>query len=209
MSSGSPTSSADPQRHATEEHGSPSWTDVRAATIRALVEFQEQTQRSHDGHTSLSAADVHLLTRLYAQLDEVALPEQLPDDIPPEVDEAAMTLLLAAIARLQADNDDLLKMSWQIKRYRTPSEAAWGGFGRGLIDSVSWDFFGDDDFLQARHLIAHREDALRRDWSRVADDCRNALARIYEQLHQELRELNERQGTLFSPNDLERSVERH
>jgi hypothetical protein len=139
----------------------------------------------------------------------VAIRERPSHDIPPEVDQAAMTLLLAALARFQWDDDDLLVMTWQVQRHRTPSEAARSGFARGLMDSVSWDFFGDDEFLQARQLIAHREDALQRDWFRVTNDWRNALARIYEQLRQELKSLNERQGTLFPTNDLEQSIERH
>lgn len=210
MTSGGPTSRRrDAEKHTPDDDRSPSWTDIKAAATRALVELQEQNDRPNDRHRPLSGSDVRLLTRLHAELDEVAVPERSSRDIPPEVDRAAMTLLLAAIARLQRDDDDLLVMTWQVQRHRTPSEAARSGFARGLMDSVSWDFFGDDEFLQARHLIAHREDALQRDWFRVTNDWRNALARIYEQLRQELKDLSERQGTLFPTSDIEHSIERH
>jgi len=205
MSSPSPTSSKDSERHETKHSGSPGWTDVEAAAIQALHRLQEQRQHPGDRHTPLSVADIQLLSRLQDELNEVRPSQEMPR----EVDQAAVALLLAIIARLQRDDDDLLVMNWKVRGYRSPSAAARSGFYRGLMDSISLDFFGDEEFLQARHLIAHRDDALGRDWSHVAKDWRNALAQIYELLRQELKDLNERQGTLFSPADLEESIERH
>jgi hypothetical protein len=179
-----------------------------ASSAEALQAAFGRSQLRSERFTALreeASAHLHAI-RAVAQIDDETH-RDWPSSAPSKVDEDAVSLLLAALVQLQEPDDEPLGMYWPEPSYHTPSQAARAGFLDGLLDSISLDVFGDDELLTARAFKANQSAALQQDWDHVAGDFRAALAKVYEQLQEELAELTERQGTLFNPDQIEPSVE--